>query len=175
MSVISAGNTVTTSLVYTGDTTGNLVIATGGSNAVAVTIGSSQTTAFGSTVIEQANAAANAMGANVTFDVITNPILYFTANATANSTINFRGNSVITMNALMSNNQSLSVVFMNTNGATAYLPTVFQVDGTAVTPKWQGGSAPTSGNASSVDTYAFTFIKTANATYTVLASQAQFK
>lgn len=218
MSVISAGNTIATSLIYTGDTTGNLVFTTGGANTTAftlsntqaatfangvtvtgnvavssmvsasgalvlasngtttaVTIGTSQTTAFSSTILEQANAAANAMGANVTFDVITNPILYFTANATANSTINFRGNSVVTMNALMANNQSLSVVFMNTNGATAYLPTVFQVDGSAVVPKWQGGTAPTSGNTVSIDTYAFTFIKTANATYTVLASQTQFK
>lgn len=175
MSVIQAGNTTTTSLIYTGDTTGNLVFTTGGANAIAVTIGSSQTTAFSSTVIEAANASATGMGANTTFDVITNPILYLTANSTANTTINFRGNSVVTMNNLMANNQSLSVVFMNTNGATAYIPTVFQVDGSAVTPKWQGGTAPTSGNTLSVDIYAFTFLKTANATYTVLASQTQFK
>ena len=206
MSVISASNTLSTSVVITGDTTGNLVFTTGGSNTVAltldnaqnatfagkiasagaltlasngsttaVTIGTSQTTAFSSAVIETANATATGMSANTTFDVITNPILYFTSNATANTTINFRGNSVVTMNSLMANNQSLSVVFMNTNGATAYLPTVFQVDGSAVTPKWQGGTAPTSGNTLSVDTYAFTFLKTANATYTVLASQTQFK
>jgi hypothetical protein len=76
---------------------------------------------------------------------------------------------------MLANNQSLSVVFMNTNGAVAYYPTVFQVDGSAVTPKWQGGSAPTSGNTLSVDIYVVSLIKTANATYTVLASQSQFK
>jgi len=61
-----------------------------------------------------------------------------------------------------------------TNGGTAYYPTAFQVDGSAVTPKWSGGSAPTSGNASSVDAYLFTVVKTASATFTVLAQQVQF-
>jgi len=42
MSVIQAGNTTTTSLIYTGDTTGNLVFTTGGSNTVALTIDSTQ-------------------------------------------------------------------------------------------------------------------------------------
>ena len=175
MTVIASGNTATTGFTVNSDTTGNLVFTTSGANTVALTISNSQTSAFNSAVIEKANATATGMSANTTFDVITNPILYFTSNATANTTINFRGNSVITMNNLLANNQSVSCVFMNTNGATAYLPTVFQVDGSAVTPKWQGGSAPTTGNTLSVDTYVFSFIKTANATYTVLASQSQFK
>jgi hypothetical protein len=70
--------------------------------------------------------------------------------------------------------QSMTVAFLVTNGTTAYRPTVFQVDGTAVTPKWQGGTAPTAGNASSIDVYVFTIIKTASATFTVLASQTKF-
>jgi hypothetical protein len=48
------------------------------------------------------------------------------------------------------------------------------VDGTTITPKWQGGTAPSAGNASSIDSYTFTIIKTASATYTVLASQVKF-
>lgn len=175
MSVISSGNTINTAFTVFGDTTGNLVFATSGANTVAVTIANNQTTAFASAVIEKANATATGMSANTTFDILTNPILYLTSNATANTTINFRGNSTVTVNTLLANNQSVSCVFMNTNGATAYLPLVFQVDGSEVTPKWQGGSAPTTGNTLSVDTYVFSFIKTANATYTVLASQSQFK
>jgi hypothetical protein len=75
---------------------------------------------------------------------------------------------------MMSTGQSLSVVFMNTNGSTAYYLNAFTIDGTSVTPKWHGGSAPTSGNASAIDAYVFTIIKTASATYTVLASQTKF-
>jgi hypothetical protein len=66
-----------------------------------------------------------------------------------------------------------------TNGATAYKPTVFQVDGTAVsvgagTLKWSGGVAPGTGNANSIDSYTFTIIKTASATFTVLGAQTRF-
>ena len=61
------------------------------------------------------------------------------------------------------------------NGETIFYNNVIQVDGVAVTPKWQGGTAPTSGNASSVDVYTYTCIKTAAATWTVLAARTQFK
>ena len=74
----------------------------------------------------------------------------------------------------MSIGQSLTVVFLNTNTASAFYPTAFQIDGSAVTPKWQGGTAPSSGNANSIDSYSYTIIKTASATYTVLASQTRF-
>jgi hypothetical protein len=63
---------------------------------------------------------------------------------------------------------------MNTNGSTAYYPNVVQIDGTTVTPKWSGGNAPSSGNASSIDVYAFNIIKTASATFVVLGSQSRF-
>jgi hypothetical protein len=63
---------------------------------------------------------------------------------------------------------------MNTNGATPYYPNVINIDGTAVTPKWSGGTAPSSGNASSVDVYAFNILKTASATFVVLGSQSKF-
>jgi hypothetical protein len=70
--------------------------------------------------------------------------------------------------------QSATVAFLVTNGSTAYKPTVFQVDGSAVTPKWQGGVAPSVGSANSIDIYTFTIIKTASATYTVLGAQTKF-
>jgi hypothetical protein len=69
---------------------------------------------------------------------------------------------------------SVSVTQLVTNSATAYYPSAFTIDGTSVTPKWQGGTAPTSGNASSIDSYTFVIIKTASATFTVLASQTKF-
>jgi len=51
---------------------------------------------------------------------------------------------------------------------------VVQIDGTNVTPKWQGGEAPTEGNPDSIDVYSFTVIKTGASTFTVLAAQTQF-
>lgn len=174
MSTISAGTTTTTALVQTGDTTGNLVLQTGSTPATALTLNSDQTSVFATSMRETVTVSATAMATSLNYDAITQSILYYTSNATANSSINFRGNSGTTLNTMMSTGQSLSVVFLNTNGATAYYLNAFTIDGTSVTPKWQGGTAPSSGNASSIDAYVFTIIKTASATFTVLASQTKF-
>jgi hypothetical protein len=76
----------------------------------------------------------------------------------------------------MSVGQSMTMAILSTNGGTAYYPTSVQINGTTsgVTTKWQGGTAPTAGNASSIDVYTYTIIKTASATFTVLASQTKF-
>ena len=118
--------------------------------------------------------SATAATGTVNFDVITQGVLYYTTAATANWTLNFRGSGSVTLNTLMNTGDAQTVVFLNTSGSTAYYPNAFQIDGTSVTPKWQGGTAPTAGNASSIDAYTFTIIKTASATYTVLASQSKF-
>jgi hypothetical protein len=111
----------------------------------------------------------------VNFDASTQTVLFYTTNASANFTLNVRGNSSTTLSSILPVGASITVVFLNTNGTTAYYPTAFQVDGNAVTPKWQGGTAPSAGNASSIDAYSLTIIKTAaTPTYTVLASQTKF-
>ncbi|QBQ72579.1 putative structural protein [Roseobacter phage CRP-3] len=96
-------------------------------------------------------------------------VYYLTNNQTANRTINFTG-----VNSALATGQSVTVSVLATQGSTAYYFNAYQVDGSAVTPKWSGGSAPTAGNASGIDVYTFTIIKTANATFTVLASQTQY-
>ena len=101
-------------------------------------------------------------------------IYYITANPTSNWVLNIRGNSSTTLNSLMSVNKSLTIAFAVTNGATAKYMTGIKIDGVSVTPKWQGGTAITSGNASAIDVYSITIIKTADNTYTALASQSKF-
>jgi len=124
---------------------------------------------------ERTTVSATAATGTVAFDAVTQGVLYYTTNASANFTLNVRGNSGTTLNSILATGDAITVVFLNTNGATAYYPTVYQVDGSAVTPKWQGGTAPTAGNASSIDAYSLTIIKTASTpTYTVLASQTKF-
>jgi hypothetical protein len=127
---------------------------------------------------ETNSVSATAATGTVNVDLSTAAVHYYTANAAANWTFNFRGDGSTTLNSLLSVNQSATVAFLVTNGSTAYRPTAFQVDGVALTGgtavKWQGGTAPAAGNANSVDIYTFTIIKTASATYTVLASQVKF-
>lgn len=110
----------------------------------------------------------------VNIDTLTASVEVITANATANWTLNVRGNGSTTLNSTMSVGEQISVVLVTPNGATAYYPTGFTIDGSAVTPKWLGGTAPSSGNINSTDVYVYTIIKTASATYTVLASQNKF-
>ena len=116
--------------------------------------------------------SAIAATGTINFDVVTQSILYYTTNASANFTLNFRGNSSTTLNSFMSTGNSLTLVFMNTNGATAYYPSAITIDGNAVTPKVP--VAITSGNVSAIDAYTFTIIKTASATFTVLETQTKF-
>lgn len=119
--------------------------------------------------------SATAATGTVNFDALTQADLYYTTNATANFTLNFRGSSGSTLNSILPVGSTVTLVFRNTNGSTAYRPTVFQIDGSAVTPKWQGGAAPTAGSASAVDVYTFAITKTASTpTYQVFASQTKF-
>jgi hypothetical protein len=124
---------------------------------------------------ERTTVSATAATGTVNFDAATQSVLYYTTNASANWTLNIRGTSGTTLTSMLATGDAITVVFLNTNGATAYYPTVYQIDGSAVTPKWQGGTAPSAGNASSIDSYSLTIIKTASTpTYTVLGSQTKF-
>lgn len=124
---------------------------------------------------ERVNVTASTATGTVTLNTATDSVTYYTANASANFTVNLRGNGSLTMNNALQTGEAITSVFLNTNGTTAYYPTAFQVDGVSVTPKFQGGAAFSAGNASSIDSYSFTVIKTAGSAFTVLASQTQFK
>ena len=127
-----------------------------------------------SNIIEIATVSATAATGTINYDITTQSVLYYTSNASANWTVNFRGSSGTSLNTIMATGESMSVTFLVTNGSTAYYNSAVQVDGSSVTPKWQGGSAPTSGNASSIDSYTYVIIKTGSAAFTVLAAQTKF-
>jgi hypothetical protein len=122
---------------------------------------------------EDVNVVASAATGTINLDVDTASIWYYTSNATANHTLNIRYSSGVSLNTALAVGDSITVVWMNTNGTTAYYPNVIQIDGTTVTPKVP--AAITAGNASSIDAYSFTIIKTAaTPTYTVLETQTKF-
>jgi hypothetical protein len=125
-------------------------------------------------VEEVATVSATAATGTINFDVRTQSVLYYTTNASANWTLNVRASSTVSLNTMMTTGQSVTIAFLVTQGSTAYYQSAFQVDGASVTPKWQGGTAPTAGNASSVDVYSITIIKTGSAAFTAFASQTKF-
>jgi len=118
--------------------------------------------------------SATAATGTVNFDYLTQGVLYYTTNSSANFTLNIRGNSTTALNSVMNTGDAVTVAFLNTNGSTAYYANAFTIDGTSVSPKWQGGTAPSAGNASAIDSYTLTIIKTGSAAYTVLAALTKF-
>lgn len=126
------------------------------------------------TTKEKITVSATAATGTINFDAITQSVLYYTTDASGNWTLNVRGDSGTTLDSIMSTGESITVAFLVTQGGTAYYQSAFQVDGSSVTPKWQGGTAPTEGNASGIDAYVVNIIKTGSATFTALASITQF-
>jgi hypothetical protein len=175
-------------IVSTADNTNILTLQTNGTNAL--TIDASQNVSFANQLVlgvsgstmqvrlsaaaETVTIAATAATGTVNYDVSTQSILYYTSNASANWTLNIRGSSSVTLNSIMSTGQSVTVTHLVTQGGTAYYNSAVTVDGSSVTPKWSGGTAPSAGNASSVDVYTYTLIKTGSGSFTVFASQTRY-
>lgn len=180
MTVTGSGNfaytrTLTSTTNVTFPTTGTLATLAGTETFTNKTLTSPAiTNQLATTIRETITVSATASTGTINFDASTQAVLYYTTNATGNFTVNFRGTSGISLNTLMNTGESLSLTFLSTQGATAYYNSAVTVDGNSVTPKWQGGTAPTSGNASSVDGYTYVIIKTGSAAFTILASQTKF-
>jgi len=128
---------------------------------------------------EGASSVSSPATGTITINSTSLSILYYTQNATGNFVINLTGltSPAVTLDSLLSVGECITLVFLATQGSTAYYATSIQVDGTTsgLTTKWQGGDAPVAGNINSIDSYTFTVLKTASATFTVLASLTQFK
>lgn len=120
---------------------------------------------------ERTVVSATAATGTVNFDFVNQGVLYYTTNASANWTLNVRGNSGTTLNSLLTVGDSATISFFVAQGSTAYRHTALTIDGNAQTVLWSGGTAPSAGNASGVDIYSFTIIKTAaTPTYTVFGA-----
>lgn len=124
--------------------------------------------------LEKVTISATAATGTINYDLSTQSVLYYTSNATGNWTLNIRGDSGTSLNSLMATGQSMTLAFLATQGSTAYYNSAVTIDGSSVTPKWFGGSAPSAGNANGIDVYTYTIIKTGSATFTALASLSRF-
>ena len=113
-------------------------------------------------------------GGTLNFDFLTQAVQFYNANQTGNSIINLRGGGSTSLNSVMATGESMTCAILMKQGSSAYYIGTLRIDGSNVTPEWSGGTAPSSGNANSVDSYVFTVIKTGNSAFTVFASQTQF-
>ena len=144
------------------------------SSGAFTTLSASGTTSIYETV-EKAAVSGSALTGTVNFNWLDGAVVLYTANASANWTLNVRGNGSTTLNSSLATNDSITIAVLATQGATAYYQSAMQIDGISVTPKWLNGpTAPSAGNANAIDVYTFTIIKTASDTYTVLGSRTKF-
>lgn len=159
-----------TALAVPGTGTANTFTGTQTFSGSATTLGTVLKNAAETTTV-----SATAATGTIAYNFLTQSVLYYTTNASANWTVNLRGDGSTTLDSMLSTGQAITGVHLVTQGSTAYYNNVVQVDGTTsgVTTKWQG-LTPTAGNPSGVDAYTYTIIKTGSATFTVLASQTQF-
>jgi hypothetical protein len=126
-------------------------------------------------IIENGTYGSVTWASTMNYDVLTQSVWYVTTDTANNWTLNIRGSSATTLASLMAVGDIITVNMTVTNGATAYYNTAIQIDGVSVTPKYQGGGAPSAGSVSASDSYSYTIIKTAaTPTYIVLASQVKF-
>lgn len=185
---VSNGGTGAATLtgVLKGNGTSAFTAATAGTDYVApgtATTFTAQQTFTGSTSVlaaaltnaaETVTVTGSGAGGTIIYDVTTQSVLYYTGNATSNFTLNFRASGGTSLNSALATGQAITVVFLNTNGGTAYYNSAIQIDGASVTPKYQSGVAFAVGNASAIDAYTYTIIKTGSGTFTVFASQTKF-
>jgi hypothetical protein len=125
---------------------------------------------------EKVTVSATAATGTINYDVTTQSVLYYTSDAAGNWTTNLRASSGTSLDTALATGESATVAFLVKQGAAPFYNSAVQVDGTTsgVTTVWQGGTAPTAGNASSLDVYTYTVIKTGSAAFTVLASLTKF-
>jgi hypothetical protein len=107
-------------------------------------------------------------------DILSSSVVFCTANATANTILNIRGNSAVTANSIVSVGQSITNTILIKTGGSVYTVTTLQIDGANQTVNWVNGSVPL-GAANSLVSYTFTAVKTASTpTYTVLGSATRY-
>ena len=163
-SIDNGSSTITTTGTITG---GNVTLGSGG-------VADTSAGELKITPVTEEGSVESSTSGTINVDCDSKGVIFFNVAQTANRTINFRGDGSTTLNAYMSDNDVITISVMMTQTGSAYYLNAVQIDGSSVTPEWQGGTAPSAGNANSVDVYSFTIFKTGSAAYTVLASQVQF-
>ena len=136
---------------------------------------SSSSASFGGGVLQENYDNHGALTGTHNHDAHTHGmILRSSTNASASFVINLRGDATTTFGSLFPYPKATTMTIYSPSNNASYYMTAFQIDGSAQTIKWSGGSAPTAGNASSNDVYTYTIIKTGDAAFTALAALTQF-
>jgi hypothetical protein len=126
-------------------------------------------------IVQIGNQADGTYSGSANAYLSTGSVKYYNTGVGSNWNLNITFNQSSTLNSVLTVGQSVTLAMLMTQGATAYYNTAIYIDNSiSPTVYWQGGSAPVAGNASGIDVYNYTIIKTANNAFTVLASLSKF-
>ena len=178
-----------TGLPLTTGVTGTLAVANGGTGVTTSTGSGANLLATNGVLtapFESVSSSATALSGSTSaaLDASSSSFYNYTANPTATFTVNIT-------NAPTTTGQSSTFAMLVNNGATAYLPKNFTVNGNqagasssvlpvegatnnGITTRYQGGTAWTAADASTIDSYTFVVICTGSSTWTVLAALTKF-
>ena len=165
------------------DNVGALHFRTGASYTTALTINPNQSCTFtagvniGPGVLAEKfhNDTGGGITSNYTHQILTYGMVWYgSTNAAGAWTFNVQGNGSTTLNSLMAIGETTTMTMYSANNNTANYMTAFKVDGSTITVKWAGGTAPSAATGSGTDVYSMTIMKTANATFTVFGNFTNF-
>ena len=127
----------------------------------------------GTLLKEKVKITAGKLSDNLNIDLENGMVHHFTTAETAAATPNIRVSSSVSLNSMMVIGETITISVITTAGANGFSAN-WTIDGSAVTEAWNGGSAPSAGGSSGKDFYTLNIIKTADATFTVLANVSNF-
>ena len=127
----------------------------------------------GTLLKEKVKITAGKLSDNLNIDLQNGMVHHFTTAETAAATPNIRVSASVALNTMMAIGETITISVITTAGANGFSAN-WTIDGSAVTEAWNGGSAPSAGGSSGKDFYTLNIIKTADATFTVLANVSNF-
>ena len=102
-------------------------------------------------------------------------MVHYRSSAVGGANVKLNVISTAGINTDMAIGDVMTLTVITVAGSTSHFVDQLRIDGVeasaGVTTHWVGGSAPTDGGGSGVDTYAFNILKTGNATYVAVANQ----
>ncbi len=170
---------IITATTFSGALSGTASLASGLTGTPNINVGVATGTSFSgelhttSLLKEEVNVTAGKLSDNTNIDLANGMIHLFTTTETTTSTPNIRYDASNSLNSKMSIGESIAVSIITT-AATAGYSAELTIDGSAVTEEWLGGSAPETGGSGGYDNYVYNIIKTADATFVVLANLVNF-
>ena len=137
---------------------------------------SSSSASFGGGVLQETfHNDTSAVSGTHNHDALTYGMVWNgSTNAGGSFVINLRGDASTTFDSLIDIGKVTTMTIYSANNNASNYMTAFQIDGSAQTIKYSGGSAPSAATGSGVDVYSLTILKTAANTYSIFGNFTNF-